>query len=111
MAVLKPTISAQDIRQIARECGFELAGVAAAQPAEDYLRYEQWTAAGMGGEMRYLTDHRGTLRADPRQLLPNARSVLCVGKLYNSPYPYSTQINEDSRAWISRYAWGDDYHD
>jgi epoxyqueuosine reductase len=65
----------------------------------------------MAGEMHYLTDHRGTLRADPRRLLPTARSVLCVGKLYNAPYPYSTRIDEDSRAWISRYSWGDDYHD
>jgi epoxyqueuosine reductase len=61
--------------------------------------------------MGYLTDRRAELRQDPRTLLPSARSVLCVGKLYNSPQPYSTQWSGDDLAWISRYAWGQDYHD
>ena len=65
----------------------------------------------MAGELTYLTDHRRSLRQDPRNLLPSARSILCVGKLYNSPYPYSTELEDNERAWISRYAWGDDYHD
>ena len=38
----------------------------------------------MAGEMRYLTDRRAELRRDPRNLLPSARSVICVGKLYNT---------------------------
>jgi len=61
--------------------------------------------------MRYLTDRRAAIRSDPRLLLPSARSIICAGKLYNSPWPCSTQFNDAERAWISRYAWGDDYHD
>jgi epoxyqueuosine reductase len=61
--------------------------------------------------MTYLTDQRGVIRNDPRLLLPSAQSILCVGKLYNSPYPYSTELSDIERAWISRYAWGEDYHD
>jgi epoxyqueuosine reductase len=30
--------------------------------------------------------------------------------LYNGPEPRSTDFDEPGRAWISRYAWGDDYH-
>jgi epoxyqueuosine reductase len=41
------------------------------------------------------------LRQDPRNLLPSARSIVCVGKLYNTPHPPSP---------VSRYAWGGDYH-
>ena len=65
----------------------------------------------MAGEMRYLTDHRAALRQDPASLLPGLRSIICVGLLYNGPEPYSTQFSDPERAWISRYAWGDDYHD
>ena len=36
--------------------------------------------------------------------------MVCVGKLYQTPWPHTTQLNEEERAWISRYAWGDDYH-
>src|ERR1041385_8238865 len=60
--------------------------------------------------MHYLTDRRAGVRDDPRNLLPSARSIICVGKLYHTPWPYSTQFNETGRAWISRYAWGADYH-
>jgi epoxyqueuosine reductase len=101
----------EDIRALARQCGFELAGVAAALPHPDADRYHQWTAAGHAGEMRYLTDRRAAVRDDPRHLLPSARSVICAGKLYNTPWPYSTQFDEPHLAWISRYAWGGDYHD
>ncbi len=99
------------IRELARACGFELAGVAAASPAPDYARYAQWVGAGYAGEMRYLTDRRGPLREDARNLLPSARSVICVGKIYNTPLPYSADFDADGRAWIARYAWGEDYHD
>jgi epoxyqueuosine reductase len=100
----------EQIKTLARECGFELAGIAAAAPAPEVAYYGQWIADGMAGEMGYLTDRRAGLRDDPRHLLPSARSILCVGKLYNGPQPYSTQFAGEDLAWISRYAWGEDYH-
>ena len=102
---------AEEIKALARECGFELAGIAAAAPVPEAGYYRQWVAGGMAGEMRYLTDRRAALRDDPRSLLPSARSILCVGKLYNGPQAYSTQFAGEDLAWISRYAWGEDYHD
>ena len=99
------------MKALARECGFELAGIAPAVPLSDFARFEAWRADGMAGEMTYLTDRRGAMRSDPRHLLPSAQSIVCVGKLYNTDYPYSTEPNEAGRGWISRYAWGDDYHD
>jgi epoxyqueuosine reductase len=105
-------ISAQQVKELAQACGFELAGVASALPTEDFERFESWRQAGMAGEMGYLTDHRGDLRADPRNLLPEAKSIVCVGKLYNTDHPYSTEIQDPARGWISRYAWGTgEYHD
>ncbi len=61
--------------------------------------------------MQYLTDRRGDMRRDPRNLLASAQSLVCVGKLYNTNLPYSTDYKENGHGWISRYAWGDDYHD
>jgi len=98
------------IRGYARECGFELAGVAPAAPLQDAAYYHQWVAAGYAGEMSYLTDRRAAVRDDPRNLLPSAKSVICVGKLYNGPEPYSTHLGSEEAGWISRYAWGEDYH-
>jgi epoxyqueuosine reductase len=105
------SVRAEQIKRLATGCGFELAGVAAAEPLPEAEFYGQWVQQGMAGDMRYLTDRRGRMRADPRSLLPSARSIICVGKVYNGPEPYSTRFDEPERAWISRYAWGDDYHD
>jgi epoxyqueuosine reductase len=99
------------IRELARACGFELAGVARAAHTPDFARYSDWVTAGFAGEMGYLRDHRAALRDDARKLLPAARSVVCVGKVYNAPAPYSSRFDEPERAWIARYAWGDDYHE
>ena len=96
------------VKALARECGFELAGVARAVSAEDdFARYQEWTARGMAGEMRYLTDRRAEVRRDPQNLLPGARSIICVGKLYNQAPP----PERAGHAIFSRYAWGRDYHD
>lgn len=92
----------ETVKQLASECGFELAGIAAAEPAADFDRYEEWVRAGFAGDMRYLTDRRGEVRRDPRNLLANARSIICVGKLYHT--------GEAMDGSISRYAWGEDYH-
>ena len=102
-------ITAEQIKTLAQDCGFELAGIAAAGPHEDFARFEEWRAAGNAGEMKYLTDGRGDLRADPRNLLPEAKTMVCVGKLYNTGEP-GTNPNPE-RGWISRYAWGRDYHE
>jgi epoxyqueuosine reductase len=104
-------LSAAQVKQAALDAGFDLAGIASAEPASDYARYRAWVESGMAGEMGYLTDHRGELRADARNLLPAAKTILCVGKRYNSPYPYSTDFSDAECGWISRYAWGADYHD
>ncbi len=98
---------AETIKLLARECGFELAGIAAADPPGDFARYEAWLALGMAGEMRYLTDRRAEVRRDVRNLLPSARSVICVGKLYNRP---SNPVLAE-QGLVSRYAWGEDYHE
>jgi epoxyqueuosine reductase len=100
-------VTAETIKRIARECGFELAGVAPANPPEDFARYENWVEQGHAGEMEYLTDRRADVRRDVRNLLPNAKSVICVGKLYNQ----ANASAAPGHAIISRYAWGADYHD
>ncbi len=104
-------MKSKEVKNLALDCGFELAGVAAAVPTGDSTYYLDWAARGLAGNMRYLTDRRAQIRTDPRLLLPSAQSIICVGKLYNTPQPFSNMVADTERGWISRYAWGDDYHD
>jgi len=104
-------VRAEDVKSLARECGFELAGIAGASPlAEDNRRYQDWIGRGMAGAMGYLTDRRARVRTDPKLLLASAKTIISVGKLYNGPQPRSTEMNNSELGWISRYAWGTDYH-
>jgi epoxyqueuosine reductase len=59
--------------------------------------------------MAYLTSQVAK-RSDVRAAFPWARSVVSAALQYDTPHPYSTEAPSD-RGWISRYAWGDDYHD
>lgn len=106
----RPPLSTPRVIQLAQECGFELAGVVRIGECPDFAFYSSWVGRGLASEMTYLTDHRMALRQDPTHLLPSARSIICVAKLYNGPQPYSTQRTPSELGWISRYAWGRDYH-
>ena len=101
----------EEIKHLAAACGFELAGVAPAEPLPEWAFYNHWLAAGMAGGMEYLAGPRAAARRDPRALLASARSVICVGKLYNVPPPECLKQDGAGLARISRYAWGLDYHD
>ena len=98
------------IKARARELGFDLVGVAPAGPTLEAAFYPEWLRRGFHGRMTYLEGRRGEMRGDSRTLMPSARSVICVGLVYNTPEPYSTEFEPDLEGWVSRYAWGEDYH-
>jgi epoxyqueuosine reductase len=105
------------LAQAAADAGFELAGVAPVR-AEDYPEshaFAKWVAAGNAGEMKYMekrTDDGNLRRASAKHSAPWARSVVICALNYNTGKPYSTEVKDARRGWISRYAWGaTDYHD
>ena len=102
-------LTSDAIKTRAAEIGFDLCGVAAADPAPRLARLPDWIAAGYAGDMHYLADSLDE-RIDPTRVLPGLRTIVCVACIYNTDRPYSTALGA-GRAAISRYAWGDDYHD
>jgi epoxyqueuosine reductase len=98
------------IKSKALEVGFDLAGIAPAEAHHRLARLADWIDRGYAGDMRYLDKSREE-RLDPRRVLPTARSVVCVAAIYNTPQPYSTTVDDCTRAKVARYAWGDDYHE
>jgi epoxyqueuosine reductase len=107
------------IGEQARAIGFDLCGVVPVPSSpnsfDELQHLPEWLARGHAGEMNYLYDPR---RADPALAMDGARSLVVVALNYNSAQPYSTQaaagFDDDAcspRGWISRYAWGEDYHE
>ncbi len=103
-------VTSSEVKALARGLGFELVGVAPAEPTPESLFYPEWLQHGYHGAMGYLEGRRGEMRGDPRTLLKTARSILCVGQLYNTDFPYSDQQAAPEKGWVARYAWGEDYH-
>ena len=97
------------VKAEASRLGFELVGVAPATPTAEHLRFAQWLARGFHGRMDYLA-RRPERRGDVRRVLEGCRAVVVVGKLYNTDEPLSVELDEPGRGWVSRYAWGEDYH-
>jgi epoxyqueuosine reductase len=109
----------QDIKSIVKraacEAGFDLSGIAPAAEVRELQYFPEWIAAGRAGEMKYMEarDDRGELkRASLARVAPWARSVIVCAINYNTDHPYSTEVDDPERGWISRYAWSqEDYHD
>lgn len=95
----------QKIKTEAVELGFSAVGIARAEPlATEGERFLEWLDRGYHGEMAWLEREPGK-RTDPRAIFPEARSVISVALNYYTPSQHG------AGAKISRYAWGDDYHD
>ena len=103
-------MTSADVKKFAREVGFDLCGIAPVDSFPELLFLEDWLDRGYAGEMRYM-ERTKRRRSDVRQVLPSARSVIALATLYNTDRPYSTEQNDPNEATISRYAWGEDYHD
>ena len=100
----------QQIQARAHKLGFELVGIIPAAQSETIARYKQWIENGYAGKMRYLEKHL-PLKTDVRQLLSEAKSVISLAMNYYTLDPPKALAEDPARGQISRYAWGDDYHD
>jgi epoxyqueuosine reductase len=96
------------IKQQGRAAGFDRVGVAPATDLPELIHFPDWLERGHAGQMDYLHNPK---RRDARALMPDARSVICCTLGYDTNRPRSTELPADpDRGWVSRYAWGDDYH-
>jgi epoxyqueuosine reductase len=91
-------------REEARREGFLRSGIARAGEPPGFPRFSAWLASGMHAGMRYLAETRQA-RADPAQILPGARSIVCLSAEYSAA-PHRSADG----AVFARYARGADYH-
>lgn len=94
------------LKAAAHEIGFDAVGIAEAVALIDPIeRYGAWLERGFHGMMGYM-ERNLDLRADVTKILPGARSVIVLASNYYTPHEHTAPFGK-----ISRYAWGDDYHD
>jgi len=99
---------AREIKERARELGFDLCGIAPAQPSAFKAEYRAWLENGFHGEMAYMA-RDPERRLDPSRVLPDVRSIVVVAMNY-CPGSQPGGGNPDC-AVFARYARNEDYHD
>jgi epoxyqueuosine reductase len=110
-----PQQAAETIKVLTRQVGFDLVGIARAEPSAYGNSYQVWIASGKQGAMSYLA--RGVEeRTDITKKFPWSRSVVSVALAYwqdsEKQEAGCKEQKEDGQAVgkIARYAWGRDYH-
>ncbi len=101
-------VDARAIRSEALALGFTHVGFCAAAP--DALageRLKSWLDHGYHASMAWMAT-RADERGDPSRVLPGARSIISLAFNYYTSHAHS---GEEGTGKVSRYAWGDDYHE
>lgn len=94
------------VKLAALQAGFSFCGIARAEALpDDARRLEAWLKAGMHGSMAYMEKYFDQ-RVNPALLVPGAKSVITLLLNY---FPAQQQQEEAPR--ISKYAYGNDYHE
>jgi len=102
----------ETIKDRARQLGFVLAGVTTPDPPPHYSTFEGWLARGRHGRMDYLASERSRLRrANPREIMPDCKSILVLATPYSPPSPSRAGVGGGVSGRIASYAWGADYHE
>jgi len=97
------------IKEAAHRLGFNLIGITSVEPLTfDDNAFSEWRESGHAAGMDYLM-RRTDLHAHPRNLVPQARSLITLAINYYVSAP--TFKHENSYGRVARYAWGQDYHD
>lgn len=101
----------QIIKDKARQLGFTLAGVTIPEPPPHYSTFEHWLAQGHHGNMEYLANDRSRARrANPREILPECKSILVLATAYSPPRPKGEGLGVREETRVASYAHGADYH-
>jgi epoxyqueuosine reductase len=94
------------VKREAARLGFDFCGISKAEFLKDEApRLEKWLKENKHGEMKYMENYFDK-RLDPTLLVDGARSVISL--MYNY-YPSQTQNSDAPK--ISKYAYGNDYHE
>jgi epoxyqueuosine reductase len=96
------------VKAKALELGFQAVGIAPAEALiEERQRLEEWLRRGFHGEMPYM-GRDPEQRTNLLKIFPEARSVVVVAMNYYTPHQH---VEDSNFGRVSRYAWGDDYHE
>lgn len=102
---------ARQIKRWATELGFQATGISDTDLQDAELRMFEWLDRGMHGEMQWMARHQQR-RSRPQELVPGTIRVICVRMNYlpGAAADADAILADPTRAFVSRYSLGRDYH-
>ena len=106
------TARAAEVKAIAHDAGFDVVGIAVADPFDEAGRFlRRRIATGAFSGMPWFSEERAHVAGDPRNLLPEVRSIVSMGLSYRTTEPEPEDApGAGPRGRVARYAWAQDYH-
>jgi epoxyqueuosine reductase len=100
-----------DIVRWGMQLGFQQLGVSDVDLSNAEAQLTSWLADGRHGAMEYMQGH-GSKRSRPDELVPGTLRVISARMDYlpAEDIPAAERLDHASRAYVSRYALGRDYH-
>ena len=98
----------EKIKLHAIKVGFDKIGIARAEIlTKEAARFDEWLGKDFHAEMQWLA-REPEKRKNPALIFPDAKSIIVVALNYYTPHEHE---DSNEKGKVSRYAWGDDYHD
>ena len=103
--------STTTIKEYAYSLGFDIARITDAQGFPEAERViKERIAEGLMDGLPWFTEERAAVSCYPDALLPEAKSIISLAMFYLTQQP-DDQEGDTPRGRVSRYAWGEDYHE
>jgi epoxyqueuosine reductase len=112
--ILRTNLNTDAIKEHAYTLGFDLVRITTAESFPEAERtIKDRIARGLMDGLPWFTAERAAVSCHPDALLPEAKSIISLAMSYltQAPDETTTGVAGTPRGRISRYAWGDDYHD
>jgi len=98
----------EQIKHKALAIGFHKIGIVRAEQLEPEVEhFKEWLTKNFHASMQWI-EREPEKRSDPKLIFPAAKSVIVVALNYYTPHKHEENAEKGK---VSRYAWGDDYHD
>lgn len=94
---------------IIRKEGFDLWATIKPGKVSGFTWYQKWLKQGFHADMKWMENNLDK-RSNSTKIMDDCRTIIVLGASYFNRDYKMNEVENNGRALVARYAWGDDYH-
>lgn len=98
------------IKNNAKHFGITKIAIAKPEIRKEHFLFKEWLDMNVSTPFLSYLKKNAEIRMNIKDYVQWVESIIVCAVYYNSKFPLSIDVNNRKRGWISRYAWGEDYH-